>query len=205
MSGNTRHHDLPGRVMVQFILALFLMGCHDNVKQTNTMGANSKSLYPQAIDSLGLQHLFDKTKWTIYCIYCDDTLTYRNKAGEKITFGMLNLKYRGYSLHHDSTVIYFVFDYDDPNVMRYGDTLPLLSKKYIVDGILFMGNSDSIVAYAGYNVNGYYWFRDSTKNSANRYINAQQPEVVAYISANRELINPWFKAEAIKRGVLKEN
>lgn len=206
MLGRT-HFCHPINRSLKFAFLIILLSNCKNANSSNNSNRNidrSQSSYPNAIESLGLQHLYDKTKWAIYCIYSDDTLVYTNNKGEKVTFGMLNLRYRGYSIHADSTTIFFVFDYNDPGVTKYADTLPLLSTKYIVDGVLYLHNSDSIIAYSGYNINGYYWFHDTTKRSTNRYINPLQPEVINYIRQNRNKINPWFRDQAIKRGVLRD-
>lgn len=51
--------------------------------------------YPKEIKSLGIEKLFDKTKWYLYCITSDQKLDFTVVANHKgnVTYGTLPIKF----------------------------------------------------------------------------------------------------------------
>lgn len=181
----------------QILVLMLFVAC------TNTKNNRSNVSYPLKIESLKLQDLFDDIKWRLYCIYSDDTINYVNSKGEHLTLGMLNLTYIDCFKQEDTVTILFDFDTNNIHLISgFKDTLDRLSVKYLYDGGIFIKNR--LIGYSAHTFNGYYQIPDTIRNSRDRRITPLQPEVISYIKENRDKINPWFREEAIKRGVLQK-
>lgn len=153
--------------------------------------------YPPIIDSLGFQALYDKTKWTLYCIYSDDTCLVKNNfpVTEGKTFGSLDLKFEELRQQNDTIEFSFCFYIND--TLRY-DITTMKNPKRLATGIGYRKGNDSILFYISETTMRYFW----EKGLNSRYANPLQPEVIAYIRKNKESLNPWFKEEATRKGFL---
>lgn len=158
--------------------------------------------YPIEIIGLRLQDKYDEAKWRLYCIHSDDTLKYWDTNKPKgITFGELPMKFDNLEMLNDSVIINFVFRDDSSELDRY------VVGNFIVWGVVFNGNNNQVVCYTTAGGLKYYMHKctkvpDEKCNL--REVKPLQPEVINYIQNNKAKIDPWFRREAIKRGVINE-
>lgn len=159
----------------------------------------NKEEYPKEVKEIKVEKLYDKTKWALYCIHCDELCIFDKSKGihDSITFGSLPLKLKEVYRHNDTTDFYFYFYYNDSLKCDY----TLINNEKIDLGAAYFKGNDSIIYYNELSwANIYIPGRDPRS----RYIKQLQPEVIGYIKRNRETLNPWFRGEAIKRGIIKE-
>lgn len=158
--------------------------------------------YPDQVRILGLEHLYDNTKWFLYCISCDRKLIFNpetNVQDTTTTFGMLPLTLDQVILNNDTVEIDLLFRYKGLTV-----TERLISFSPVW-GAVYVGDADSIILYSGRTSARYYKeFCRNSLNCENRAIVPLQPDVIKYITEHKDKIDPWFKMEAIKRAVIKE-
>jgi hypothetical protein len=156
--------------------------------------------YPREIYQAGFQKLYDKSKWFLYCIYCDKKLSFldSNKFEDTaIVFGTLPLKYDTFIVQHDTVEIYFDFYLNGNRVDE------LLVSNFLYSGTVFVNNRDSIVLYTSRMMRYFYAkCKDTTVPCHAREVNPLQPDVKKYIQKNKEKIDPWFRAEAVRRRVI---
>jgi hypothetical protein len=167
------------------------------VKSVDSM-ALSKLKYPKIIDSLGVQGLYDKTKWVLYCIYCDDTCVLKkgfSSTGGIKTFGELDLRFTELRQVGDTVELDFRF-YND--TIRC-DIASLMDYKKIATGVGYKKNSDSILYYTSSTTMHSFW----EKGPHSRYETPLQPEVISYIMNHKESLNPWFLEEAKRKKIIK--
>jgi len=167
---------------------------NDLIKNDSLIKAGS---YPSIIDSLGVQKLYDKTKWTLYCIYSDDSCILKENlvTGEVKTFGSLELKFKKIKLMRDTIEIYFDFYYND--IVRC-DINSLKDYKHLATGMGYKTGSDSILYYISSSTLQYFW----EKGPGSRYENPLQPDVLRFIQTNNEKLNPWFREAARQRRII---
>lgn len=154
--------------------------------------------YPPEIEKLGLQKQFDETKWRLYCISLDYRLSFSRKPDNSMpNFGELPLEFRSLDIKHDTLILKFSFAYK-------GKTL----KSSEIRNELFTGaifKSSQIIGYSSdYTAPYIYTDFKNNPNKDDRRIIPLQPEVIKYIKANKSSLAPWFRHEAIKRGVINE-
>jgi len=157
--------------------------------------------YPKEIEKLGLQNKYDLTKWIMYCIMSDRHILFnKNNASSKIiTYGTLPLKFNHMQINGDTVEIDFDFLYEGKFVdIKMTDYGPLW-------GVVFVGNSDTVFRYYSQSDARYFMRRCSpnVKNCPYREVNPLQPEVRKYIKQNKEKLDPWFRKEAQRKGVIK--
>lgn len=175
---------------------LFCLGCIN--ANSDKKEHNLSDRYPGIVDSLGLQHLYDETKWTLYCIYSDVPL-YQKDSNNLLaeTYGMRDLKFEKLQVEGDTVGLVFYFD---PTEHR--EKQPYLRPNVNeVCGAIYIGRTDTIAAYIGYGFRGTMQVSGDKINTPNRYVKPLQPEVASFIKINKDRINPWFRKEALKRGV----
>lgn len=175
---------------------LLLAGCRNN------NGDNCHTCYPKRVDSLGIQKLYDETKWHLYCYYCDDTAGYNSYTNEKITYGTLELLFDTCEVRKDTVLITFRFNFPRKNVVKYNDVSNKRFSHYDYCGVVYI--HDTIYAFYGHTFNGIYREFRNPESYKSKYFNPLQPDVLRYINLHKNDINPWFRAEAIKRGVLND-
>jgi hypothetical protein len=173
--------------------------------------------YPKEIQQLGFEKLYDISKWYMYCIHCDgrmedlypalfwrvgDTAEHINSENPKLdstTLGSLPLGFDNISIRGDTIEMHFYFYYKGYKVdEKLVESLPLW-------GTVFYGNSDTIRMYASRSEIRYFMKECVDYANCNvRESKPLQPEVIKYIKSNSKNLDPWFKSEAIRRGVIKE-
>lgn len=169
--------------------------------------------YPKIVDSLGVQELYDKTKWQMYLLKCDDTPKLENDSflfTPPKSFASLDLKFDSLWQRNDSIAFYFDFYVNDTqSVLELMNKRSL--KKDFCNGMLFYKGMDSLLfCYVSNHTDviSIYWTGPVPKQyydtTTNRTVKPLQPKVAKYINENKSELNPWFYKEAIKRGVIKE-
>lgn len=72
-------------------------------------------------------------------------------------------------------------------------------------GALYKRPSDDIILFSSRSSARYYYLNCKDIEECNyREVKPLQPEVIKYIKENKNKLDPWFRKEAIKRGVIKE-
>jgi hypothetical protein len=152
--------------------------------------------YPDQITKLGLQNVYDESKWAMYCIYCDEHVKFENnKIRSAMTFGEMSLKLNNVSVRDDTTEMNYYFYYD---TLRIDYTT---TTNYPFAGVVFKGGKQ--IYYSTFDVVRYIWVKcDDIDSCTDRWAKPLQPKVVQYIKENASKLDPWFKREAIKRGIL---
>lgn len=184
------------RHAVNFFTSILLIAlcikCTNNVEEKNKI-SEIKEDNPAEIINHGLVKQFNQAKWFLYCIHCDEVCAFNKRTGiaDVKTFGELPLKFEGVNNYHDTAEIAVSFFYQQFKC----DNL-LLDNESITYGAAFKDGSDSIIYFL--KAPGRYW---STVKSS-RYANPLQPEVIRYIQQNKHKINPWFRKEAEKKGII---
>jgi hypothetical protein len=195
---------------VACVVALFALSCGGHIREAvPSIGHHSArteldsscypGYYPRIVDSLRVENLYDEARWRMYCLGCCDTarLLQEYDGLAKRPFGFLNLKFTRLHLRRgDSTEFYFMFYYNDTIRCDNGST----SADYgiLPDGVGFSNNGKRI--YYSWDIALGFNRGDDPTDPLQHPL---QPKVVSFIKNNRDSLNPWFKNEAIKRGVLK--
>jgi hypothetical protein len=184
---------------------MFAFACKQQKKANDTKHANgTKSAndtennfkYPRVIDSLNMREMYDQDKWAMYCLYCDDTCYMERDKDEPRLFSTLDLRLKEVRQFNDTVEMDFNFYIHDTlrcKIAADGNRF------YIKDGVGYRRGSDSIIYYTSSTTMKRFWER----GLKSRYANPLQPDVVTFIKDNKEKLNPWFREEAKKRGVLQ--
>jgi len=136
----------------------------------------------------------------MYCLYCDSPVRFKAETGirEKLTYGSLALKLDSLLIRGDTISFLFKFLHEgkecDTN-MVYAESFPCWGIRFTdkdTNSIqLFLEGEPSVVRYF------------KPEDPSGPYLKSSFPNVVKYIHDNRNSLDPWFKEEAIKRGILK--
>jgi hypothetical protein len=188
--------------LLYIFLATVLYSCTDKPDRKKVAVEEE---YPKIVDSLGAQKYYDDAKWKISCIYCDDTVTYQISRSMKedtdlktnLTYGMIPVKCEWVNFRSNDTL--------EMSFLHYLNDSTYSSYRYLkgfesIKGIAYSILGDSILYYLG--PLGRQTIECGSPCPA-RSINPLQPEVIAYIKKNRDKLDPWFRVEAVKRGVFK--
>lgn len=187
-----------------FLLVIFSIqiGCIEknqtSLEKKSTTVAEKIIDYPQIIDSLGFRSKYDKTKWFLYCRYCDEKVRFTKQSkinDTSVTFASLHLKFDTLILQNGMCEINFRFYYKNL-LCNYN-----LIENKLLWGCVFKVDSDSIIKFSGRSNARYFQF-ESGRPETSRFQNLAHPDVIKYINANKEKLTPWFREEAIKRGLL---
>jgi hypothetical protein len=197
------------RLVCYLILILSAtLGCRSrggSADQSNQIKTDTTQLERQNIasakggfssnDSTRFLDLYHKAKWIMYCIHCDDTPKWRPEYSHlpSVPFGSLDLRFRGASQKGDTVEIYCLF--------YFRDTIPcnentLTNYYHILFGIGFNKVSGEKLYFNRGDAN----FVEKGMDS--RYANELQPSVISFIKRNENNLNPWFRSEAVKRGII---
>lgn len=204
-------------IIIAIFVALSIASCNSNQKENRYEVSNknsNQSEYPAIVDSLDLQKLYDDTKWRMYLLVCDDTPTLRN--GKYLfyppkTFGALDLKFDSLWQRNDTVALYFDFYVNDTlSLFKIRKSLyPRYLKVDYYNGMMFSKKTDSLnICYVS-NHGDYSWWCIGSLNpkyydtTSVRNIKPLQPYVIKYIQENRNQLNPWFRKEVEKRGIIK--
>lgn len=187
------------------LLVGLICSCDQHKKRNSKYKANT---YPRLIDSLSLRKYYDDGKWLMSCYYCDDTVLpeveylgvipkNQGLIPKNITYGELQAKPTYIKLIGTDTLeLNFGHFYNDTLFCSYAANRTHLH----VWGMAYDIKHDSILYFTHEVGNLTYW---CSQPCGSRLGNPIQPEVVKYIQSHADFLDPWFKAEAIKRKVLK--
>jgi len=157
--------------------------------------------YPHEVEQLGVQHQYDAAKWYMYCLVCDQKLifTKKNNIKEIITYGTLPLKLDHIEINGDNIEMDFYFYYKNIPINE------MIVKNAPEWGVVFTGKSDTVKKISSRTDVRYYTVRRclDINNCPVRDAKPLQPEVIRYIRNNERKLDPWFRNEALKRGVIK--
>jgi hypothetical protein len=181
-------------VMVSLLIRLIFPSIDHATLEQRKVQALPK--YPLIIAALGLQKKYDIAKWTLYCIYCDDTVKLRKiRTDTAITYGNMELSFSRLEKHHDSLELNFYFYLG--NTRCDFETVETVGDKFFTNGVLFI--KDSLAAYTTPTSMRYFW----QGGLRNRFFRPLQPEVIVFIKNNKDKLNPWFREEAQRRNIIE--
>lgn len=155
------------------------------------------------VDSLEKTSVYQDAKWWLYCWHCDDSVAQLFTLSEDLslpcfkTMGELDLSFD--TLITSEKYVSFYFNYSGTDSCPIENLIP---KAIIQTGITIQISNDSVFSFADKSTQLLVW---SGENPSSRLYNPLQPEVINYIKTNRARINPWFRKEAIRRGVLSDD
>ncbi|MBN9483841.1 MAG: hypothetical protein BGO70_09560 [Bacteroidetes bacterium 43-93] len=186
---------------MRLFIAVLLAGLIYSCTQSHKRSTYKVDTYPRLIDSLSLRKYYDDGKWLMSCYYCDDTVIpdVKNKGliPKNITYGELKVKPIYIKLIGSDTLeLNFAHFYNDTVLCSY----QTIRSHLTIWGLAYDIKHDSVLYYANEIMNLTEW---CPSPCGSRLGNPIQPEVVKYIESHRDVLDPWFKAEAIKRKVLK--
>lgn len=186
-----------------FISLLFVLSsCSEGqLKETENIRVNYfDSIQQRNLQSLvssNLSRFNDTAKWLIYSIQCNDSSIYgrtrERKPLAKIPLGFLKLNLSYIRLEGDTLSLLYEFLFDDSIRVEQST-----AQKPVVNGIMFNTKTGTVIGY----IVGETIF-SQTGNQYNGYENSLQPEVIVFIKNNRDKLNPWFRAEAIRRKIIE--
>ena len=180
---------------------IYLVACNQPIHKDDKIDTSiikPDEQYPKEISGKHLNSFYDKSKWLIYCIHCDEYCKFYKKLNIQDTpqFGTLDLKLNKVEYFNDTTELSFYFYYKDSikcdvnTVYNYGE---------LTSGVAFKGNKDSAIYFLSEST-AHRFFESGLKS---RYANPLQPEVIAYIKNNKNNLNPWFRKEAERRKIIE--
>lgn len=188
-----------------FIALHFLLLSISCTNAEERVAESYENNYPDIIVQEHAEELYDDLKWRLYCIRCDIEVPHLNElinikdSTDRITFGMLPLKlnYYGIAPTLPGKKMSFTFYYHDKPLGEYSE----LTNGYM--GGVFDEEKDSLM-YISTSTN-YYKLNSCIDTLDCRYrdVKPLQPEVITYIQNNKNKLAPWFRNEAIKRGVIE--
>lgn len=161
--------------------------------------------YPDIIVQENAEELYDDFIWMIYCMKCDRAVPYLNDvlgitdSSDKITYGMLPLKFVDYAKYPSIYGDYmeFHFYHNGKSIYDYHEFAP----SYIAG--VFNEQNDSLMFLASSTHLSKLRTCEDTLNCTYREVKPLQPDVITYIQNNKNKLAPWFRNEAIKRGVIE--
>ena len=178
---------------------LFIANCND--RKSEKVQVNSKTdlvehedAYPTQVRTKNLQEKYDKVKWALYCIYCDDTCRFIKDTGirDSLTFASLDLRFDRVQQFSDTTEMYFYFYKDSIKC-----NLSVIDNNEIAIGAGFKNGNENISYYISPTTMRYFW----KKGPHSRYENPLQPEVITFIKNNNGKLDKWFLNEAKRKGI----
>jgi hypothetical protein len=183
-------------LLISFAFFIIIGACQHPNKKGNGIAIktniydSSENKNLKLLDSLGLIRYNDSAKWRLYTIHCDDSAL--QEDNRYIPVSSLNLKLGLVSKENDTLDLLYSFMENDSTTINRE-----LKEKYITAGIQFKTSEDKVIAY----IHGEGTF--TIKGSTSRFQNPMQPEVITYIKKNQDKLNPWFRNEAKRRGILQ--
>jgi hypothetical protein len=197
-----RKLKLNGKGSLIFLLLAY--SCFSCVQRKNVQvpSVESKtdsarlSEYPDDIVNRKIEKQYDLVKWTLFCVYCDNTVNFNSSTGIKtaVTFGSLDLKYAGLYHSGDTLEIYFDFYFQD-TIKCVGS---ILDNPPIATGGGFLDGSERINYFTSSSTMARFWKNDPSS----RFNNPFQNDVVEYLNRNKGAVDRWFFREAQKRGIV---
>jgi hypothetical protein len=170
------------------ILFLTIISCNRPIIE------NSYPIYPQIIDSLGIQNLYDIGKWKLYTLNCLDSIEVI-KDKEKISFSKLDIIIDTLIFNDNVIEINYKFHSNKiNNIENY------INHRNFIRGIGFYNKTDSIV-YFSMNSHLRYKYEYRITDSIKR-IKMTKELPLEFIKKNKNELNPSFRNEAINKGII---
>lgn len=158
--------------------------------------------YPQEIIKLNKEKLFDDARWFMYCTQASVKLKFSKSSGitnNNVLLGSLPLVFDHIQLRGDTTEIDFYFYYKGKRVDE------LLVESSPLWGVVYIGKSDRIALLSSRSDVRYFGYKCPDKNDCKGFESyLKTPYNLGFIRKNKNKLDPWFRKEAIKRGVISE-
>jgi|GEM_PF-5021927 len=190
---------------VFILIALFLFSCKEKkkAKDLDKIASDTQRIASIAVpelkeisrvDSICYRSFIDSAEWLAYCIHADDSTSWTTEHQNLpvYAFASLNWKYQKSVEKGDSIEIFFKFYLKDLAC----DYRSHKNYHRILNGIAFNKNTGKKL----YLIRGDAIFREIVSSS--RYKYELQPDVVSFLKTNRNILAPWFKNEAKRRGII---
>ena len=204
-------------IILFFFIYCFSLSCKNEFNLSNE---RHKHLIKK-VNSLGLSELNIEGRWNMYCLYADKMVNFLDtNYPRNLTFGQAELLIDTFFLRHDTFEVNYHFVYQD--------TLELYDRSIVKNPITTWGVVYSVItkkriAYSGRTSIRYFGSESVDSNYLNFAIDSLiqrkhdcsdliqlrkrsfplQPETISFIKERRNELNPWFRSEAIRRGILK--
>jgi hypothetical protein len=187
--------------VILIILGCFTLGCSPSKNYSDhlpelvcnyfDLECLERSFKFKLDDSLRIQDLEKEARWLIYILNCDID---PNCDSSNITRGERDIKL--YSIREGNSNIEFAyfFDYKGSKKCNYDCSVSVIKygKKGIIEAIENVCNMTV------------YDRKKTYDNPTNRRLkNLYSSDIIDYLQQNEAKLNPWFREEAYKRGVLK--
>ena len=182
------------RTLILILTVLFVACNNVTTSKNNDYKGDSSQSYPKIIDSLKLFKQYDSSKLTVYLWSCEHKFDPKSDSSITKTFGELDLVFDTVLFKSDNTEFYFNYLFKGEKVYSFS----LRNFRTLVTGVAI--NKQGKRLY-GISPDG-YTTSFSGNSLYNQIENPLQPEVIKYIKENKNKLNPWFKAEAIRRGLI---
>lgn len=204
------------KIYAILILSIFtLTSCENKVVD---------QIYPNVIKQNNLEDKYDLAKWIIYAINSDDT-NYISKHKEEFFIAKhcsantvsSNLVLDSIEMKHDTIIMTFNFYYTDKLVCS-PKRLFFFNQVYFwgdSDTVSFLGNECCQPNFDGKAINEFLFSNKFTGISElelkslkemgfeNRTLKKCLSDFPEYLKKNIEIINPWLKNQAIKKGIIE--
>lgn len=187
------------KFLLTFLTSLYLISCNEKPKEKEQV--KQRDSYYEQLERGWLVKLAewnaarynDSAKWRMYCYYGTDTC----KAGTKkrqltpTPLAFLDLKLTWAHYKADTLVLLYSFLFDDSTEVLY------TNKGYAaVFGVEFNVRKDTVIGYE--HGHGSFWERGPNV----RYENFNHPDLLRFTKQNQSRLHPWFRKEAVRRGLL---
>ena len=162
--------------------------------QKTTYFGQQEKAWMEKLTEWDVIHYNDSAKWRLYCYYGDDTCldSYKKQSLPPTPLGFLDLKLAWSDYRNDTLALLYTFLYDDSTEVRE------TKRRAEAFGVEFNVKADTVIGYE--HGNGTFWERGPLV----RYENFTHPTLVRFVNQNTKRLHPWFRKEAIRRGLLTE-
>jgi len=187
-------------------MVMLLFGCQNHTREKLNAIQNKVSIQPKKIvydkiiDSLGMDKLYTKAKWIMFCLYCDSPVRFKPSIGkdEVKTYGDLELSLDSLILTNDTTGFLFKFLFNE----EVCDTDMVYSYNFTWWGVRFIRNdTNNVQLFMRNNKDVCRYFKP--EDPFGKHLKKSLPNVVKYVNDNKTKINAWFRNEAIKRELVE--
>ncbi|RYE19858.1 MAG: hypothetical protein EOP51_19075 [Sphingobacteriales bacterium] len=182
------------KVNIICLAVLLVLGCRSNSVKKHIPGADSCL---SAVNIADKEGLLADSKWHMYCLQCDDTVSF-NKAvvtdDTIVTYGQLDLRLVDCEKKGDTVELYYGYYYKGTIVCDQRTVF-----NYRISGIIYGHPYEKPFAFIGAHEGGYVW----DTRFFSRLEEPLQPQVVNYMKLNKNKLNNWLRQQAIKRNVIQ--
>ena len=167
-----------------FFFSLLLVGCNVENKEVK------QSFKNLSVDDSLVRNI----KFNVYCIFADKKFAFIDDSINIIDYSQCDLLIDTLSSFSDTLELGLHFFYNKRLVDLNYTTKENKTK---VVKILYDTTRNKIIQYITNWGMGFY-----NNDSSSRYYIHIQPDVIEYIKNNTKTLNPWFKNESVRRGIL---